>query len=137
MDHIRKTAQALLNALGRPDGELSILLTDDLQIAEINQQYLNRSGPTNVISFSMIEGEFSSINPDADILGDVVISLETAAREAADAGMHMEERFVQLLIHGILHIFGYDHERPEADAELMEQKGSELMALVREDKLLV
>lgn len=109
---------------------MSLFITDDRQIAEINQQYLNRSGPTNVISFSLIEGDSPSINPGADLLGDVVISMETAAREATDADMPLEERFVQLLIHGILHIFGYDHETPEADAALMAKKSEELMALV-------
>jgi len=122
--------------LDRPDGELSILITDDRQIAEINEQYLNHEGPTNVISFSMMEGDFSDVNPDATVLGDVVISIETADREAADAKMPMEERFIELLIHGILHIFGYDHERPEADAQQMADKSEELMGIVRELKLL-
>ncbi len=122
--------------MDRPDGELSILITDDRQIAEINEQYLNHEGPTNVISFSMMEGDFSDVNPDATVLGDVVISIETADREAADAKMPMEERFIELLIHGILHIFGYDHERPEADAQQMADKSEELMGIVRELKLL-
>ena len=122
--------------MARPDGELSILITDDAEIANINEQYLNHSGPTNVISFSMMEGDFSDINPNAEVLGDVVISVETADREARGAGMRMEHRFTELLVHGILHLFGYDHETPEADAQQMEEKSSELMELVRKDGFL-
>ncbi|MGM0454224.1 MAG: rRNA maturation RNase YbeY [Thermodesulfobacteriota bacterium] len=121
--------------MGRPDGELSVLITDDAQIAEINAQYLDRTGPTNVISFSMIEGDFSDVNP-GQVLGDVIVSIETAHREAADAGMATQERFAELLIHGILHIFGYDHETPEADAEQMTEKGDALMAMLREQDLI-
>lgn len=110
------------------DGELSILIVDDPRIAEMNQAYLNHSGPTNVISFSMQEGEYGGINPH--LLGDVVISADTCAREAEQAGISMESRFDQLLIHGILHIFGFDHIHSEAEAEVMEAKSNELLALM-------
>lgn len=90
--------------------------------------YLNHSGPTNVISFAMQEGEYGQINPH--LLGDVVISADTCAREAQEAGISMVNRFDQLLIHGILHIFGYDHIQSEAEAEVMEAKSNELAALI-------
>ncbi len=129
MPQIRKTAQALLNALDSPDGELSILILDDSQIARLNQQYRNRRGPTNVLAFPMQEGDFSGINPD--LLGDVVISIETAAKEAALMGMSVEERFNFLLIHGVLHLFGYDHEKSEEAAIQMDQKSEELFKIIR------
>ncbi|MGB9500287.1 MAG: rRNA maturation RNase YbeY [Dissulfuribacterales bacterium] len=128
MPQIRKTAQALLNALDSPDGELSILILDDPQIARLNQQYRNRRGPTNVLAFPMQEGDFSGINPD--LLGDVVISIETAAKEAALMGMSVEERFNFLLIHGVLHLFGYDHEKSEKAASQMDQKSEELFKMI-------
>ena len=121
-------AQAILDALDCQEGELSILIVDDLRIAEINQAYLNHSGPTNVISFSMREGEFGDINPH--LLGDVIISADTCAMEAQEASITMETRLDQLLIHGILHIFGYDHIHSEADAKAMEAKSNELVAMV-------
>ena len=128
MPLIRKTAQALLNALDSPDGELSILILDDPQIARLNQQYRNQQGPTNVLAFPMQEGDFSGINPY--LLGDVVISIETAAKEAALMGMSVEERFNFLLIHGVLHLFGYDHEKSEEAAIQMDQKSEELFKII-------
>ena len=117
--------------MGYPDAQLSILIVDDDQIAELNMTYLNHAGPTNVISFPMQEGQFSDITPE--LLGDVVISADTADREAQDAGMEMAERFDQLLIHGILHLVGYDHVNSETEAEVMEQKSDELMKQIRKE----
>ena len=122
---IKEKAQVILNALDCPDGELSILIVDDPRIKELNETYLNHTGPTNVISFAMQEGEHGGINPH--LLGDVVISMDTCVREAANAAMPMEQRFDQLLIHGILHIFGYDHIHSEEEAKLMEAKSEELL----------
>jgi len=122
------TARIILNALGFPDAQLSILIVDDTQIAEFNLAYLNHAGPTNVISFPMQEGPFSDISPN--LLGDVVISADTAHREALEAGMGMVERFNQLLIHGILHLTGYDHVNSEEEAAVMEQKSNELIELI-------
>lgn len=126
---IQKKVRAILNALDCPDGELSIVLVDDVRIADLNQTYLQHAGPTNVISFPMREGDFSEINPQ--VLGDVVISMDTCAREAAEAGMAMETRLDQLLIHGILHLLGYDHVHSESEAREMEAKSDELLALVK------
>jgi probable rRNA maturation factor len=117
--------------LGYPDAQLSILIVDDEQIAELNKVYLNHTGPTNVISFPMQAGQFSGITPE--LLGDVVISADTAHREAVDAGMAMHERFNQLLIHGILHLTGYDHVHSEEEAAAMEQKSNQLMELIRKE----
>jgi probable rRNA maturation factor len=125
---LQKRAQAVLNALGSPEGELSILVVDDSEIKTLNKNYLNRSGPTNVIAFPMKEGDFSDINPQ--LLGDVVISIETAGREALQSGISTEERFTQLLVHGILHLFGFDHEKSEQDARKMEKKSNELLRLI-------
>ena len=125
---IRKKAQAVLSALDCPDGELSIVIVDDRRIAELNQAYLQHSGPTNVISFSMQEGDFGDINPQ--LIGDIVISADTCAREAQEAGISTENRFDQLLIHGILHLFGYDHVYSEAEARVMDAKSDQLLSLL-------
>lgn len=112
-----------------PDAELSILIVDDQQIAQLNHQYLNREGPTNVIAFSMRQGPFLDIAPN--LLGDVVISADTAQREAQRAGIRMQDRFDQLLIHGTLHLLGYDHEHSAAEARKMEEKTNELLQLLK------
>lgn len=105
------------------------MLVDDPGIAKLNQTYLDREGPTNVISFPMQEGDFSHIAPD--LLGDVVISTDRTAAEAAELGISYRDRFDFLLIHGILHLMGYDHETSEADEKIMEAKTDELFALIK------
>ena len=127
---IRKTAQALLNDLDSPDSELSILITDDPEIAQLNLQYRNRKGPTNVLAFPMHEGDFSEVNPE--MLGDVVISAETTAREGTELGFSFTQRFNFLLVHGILHLFGYDHEISDDEAIKMDKKTEELYELIKE-----
>ncbi len=126
------TASHILSALGYPEAQLSILIVDDDQIAKLNLTYLSHTGPTNVISFPMQEGRYTDITPD--LLGDVVISADTAHREAVDAGMAMTLRFNQLLIHGILHLVGYDHVNSKEAAAVMEQKSNELMELIGKEE---
>lgn len=128
MNRIEQTAQAILDALDFPDGELSILILDDPQITRLNARYLNRSGPTNVIAFPMQEGRFSTVSPH--LLGDVVISDETAEREGLSAGIDPERRFFELLIHGVLHLVGYDHEAGPEAARKMTEKERDLVQAV-------
>ena len=125
---IEQKAQAILDALECPEKELSISLVEDLEIADLNARYLQREGPTNVIAFPMQEGEFADISPD--LLGDVVISVDTAKREGEAAGMDVETRTVELLVHGVLHLMGYDHEHDEEDARRMEEKSKAVLAAI-------
>lgn len=101
---------------------------EDEAIREINRDYRQKDAPTNVLAFAMNEGEFSQINPD--LLGDVVISTETALREAAEWEMDPEVRLTQLLVHGILHLVGYDHEESAEAEERMEAKSTELVRML-------
>ncbi|MEZ4484715.1 MAG: rRNA maturation RNase YbeY [Syntrophotaleaceae bacterium] len=124
---LKRVAQKILNDLACPDGELSVVIVDDDQIREINREYLQRDWPTNVISFAMREGEGGDMHPQ--LLGDVVISADTAARDAEEAGLPFESELYFLLLHGILHLFGYDHERgSEEQARLMEEMEQTLFA---------
>ena len=104
-------------------------MVDDARIAELNQCYLQRRGPTNVIAFPMREGGFVEISPH--LLGDVVISVETAAREGRVGGMCMQDRVTQLLVHGILHLLGYDHENDPAQAREMELQNTAVLEHLR------
>ncbi|HEX9779145.1 MAG TPA: rRNA maturation RNase YbeY [Geopsychrobacteraceae bacterium] len=121
---LRKTARKILSDSGCPEAELSILIVDNAAIQQLNRDYLQRDRPTNVISFAMQEGEGGGIQPQ--LLGDVVISAERAADDAAAAGIPFEHELVFLLLHGILHLLGYDHERGSeqqaAEMEAQEQK---------------
>lgn len=124
-------AQTILNASGCPDAQLSILIVDDPAIQVINRDYLHKDRPTNVISFAQREGLPGG---EAQLLGDVVISAETAARDAAEAGLPFESELYFLLLHGILHLLGYDHERGStADAERMEDREAELFTILRNE----
>ena len=125
LSRMRRKARMLLKALGHPEGELSIVLVDDPQIAELNQEFLSRTGATNVIAFPMQEGRFANLNPS--LLGDVVISVDAASREAGAAGLGLEERLTQLLVHGLLHLCGYDHERDAVEARRMAARSRRLL----------
>lgn len=117
------------------EAELSIVLTDDPGIEALNRQYRNRPSPTNVLAFPMQEGEFAGIQPD--ILGDVVISIQTAAMEASDLGVTVADRFKFLLIHGILHLMGFDHEAGDKEEQLMEEKSAMLFEMIQSMKIEV
>lgn len=128
-------AQRILSVLGCPSSELSVAIVGDRTIRTLNRDYLEKDRPTNVISFSMQEGEFGSVNPE--LLGDVVISADTTAREAEESGISFWERLVFLLMHGILHLTGYDHERSgEDEARRMEAKEQEIFALLKKEGLV-
>ena len=115
-----------------PDAFLSVVLVDDSEIREMNQRYLGRDRATNVISFPMQEGEGTGLNPL--LLGDVVISVDTAFRDALEAGVSPESEIFFLLIHGILHLTGYNHENVgEEETGRMETKENELFAFIQEE----
>lgn len=113
---------------GLQNPEVSILLLDDAQIAGLNKQYLNRSGPTDVISFPLHDDFFGHIQPQ--LLGDVVISVETALRQACKRGAALEEELAALLIHGILHLLGYDHEASHRERKKMQAKEKEIFKII-------
>ena len=117
--------------MGCPDKELSILFTDDIKIARLNNRYLGRKGPTNVLAFPMEEGP--TPNFESPMLGDVVISVSTALRESKEQGEALEHTIDRLLIHGLLHLLGYDHEKSTAEAKRMEKEEKRLRTLIRED----
>jgi pyridoxine 5-phosphate synthase len=123
-----RTAKAWRNC----NAEISLLAIEDREMAGYNRRYLGRKGPTNVLAFPMQEGLFSGINPH--LWGDVVISTETAIREAGEAGVTPAERFQFLLIHGLLHLIGFDHEKSELEARRMEAETEAIMARIEADK---
>jgi probable rRNA maturation factor len=95
---------------------LSVSLVPADEMAELNRTYRGKEGPTNVLSFSQREGESSSVQPT--LLGDVVICTDRADDDAAELGYTPDEMVLYLLIHGILHLHGLDHDEP-LDAEAM------------------
>jgi len=122
---IRGTVLRILKLLDCVDKEISISFVDDENIKQLNKQYLGRDKATNVLSFSLQEGECGNINPQ--ILGDIVISVETAQKDAVKGKLNIEQEIDFLLIHGILHLLGYNHENTtEKETNKMRQKEKEL-----------
>ena len=117
---IREKAEMLLHFLKMPRTQLSIVLTNDEDIANLNQRYRRKKKATNVLSFPMYENEkFPS--KGLILLGDVVLSEETIQREAKALSISFEERFWELFIHGVLHLIGYTHTS-DAEENKMNQK---------------
>jgi probable rRNA maturation factor len=110
-------ARRLLRALDEAEAELSVSLIDDAAMRRLNRDYRGRDQATDVLAFAMREG--ARAPGDAAVLGDVVISLDTAARQARERGVAAADEVRALLIHGILHLLGYDHERSAVEARRM------------------
>jgi len=123
---MKKILERLLKDLGYKDKELSVLFTNDKEIAALNQQYRFKPEPTNVLSFPMSEGEYLVTT---DLLGDIVISIETTIKEAEKKEIPFINYLTQLLIHGLLHLIGYDHEDSEERAMAMEKEEAKLFDL--------
>jgi probable rRNA maturation factor len=129
-NRVRRSMKTLMTELHCSEKEIGLLLVDDNQIQKLNTIYLNRNFPTNVISFAMTEGEFGTINPQ--ILGDIVISVEKASRDAAIGQIDLMDELDFLIIHGLLHLLGYNHEDTSAEnAKLMNAREQELFFLLR------
>lgn len=121
-------AQKIMRELGRTQDELSILLADDKKIRGLNHKYRNMDSATDVLSFPQDGGEPAKFV--SHMLGDVVISVETAKRQAEERRFSLEQELVLLLIHGTLHLLGYDHERSLEEEKIMRQKTWKLFALI-------
>jgi probable rRNA maturation factor len=115
---LARLAERVLAAAGEPKSELSIELIGDGRMRRLNRTYRKKDRTTDVLAFPMREAS----NPQPALLGDVVISVPTAARQAREAGRSLDEELAALLIHGVLHLCGYDHERGEQEARRMARR---------------
>lgn len=135
MEVVHSAVRATLKAHDAEVCEVSILLTDDSDIRNLNRDYRKIDEPTDVLAFAMRDGEDNSVNPN--LLGDLVISLETAARQAetANEGLSVtsssvETEVVMLTIHGTLHLLGYDHQTQD-EATIMFEKQKAIFSLLQ------
>ena len=112
-------ASRLLEAVGEPEAELSVALVDDAAGAALNERWRGHAGPTDVLAFPLREGRHARHR--GALLGDVVIAVGVARRQAAERGHELETECRRLLVHGVLHLLGYDHVRPE-QARVMRAK---------------
>jgi probable rRNA maturation factor len=123
-----------LTELGLLEAELSLLFVNDLQIQVLNRRYLRRDKPTNVLAFPMRRGEFSTLHPH--LLGDLVISVETAKRQSNRFGLDEMEMVILLMVHGVLHLIGYEHEGTKKGAREMTLKQKQLFQQVMKTGIL-
>ena len=104
---LRRRADRLLHEIGRGDSELSLSIVRELEIADWNERVRHKERPTDVLAFSLLEGEGADFR--GALLGDVVIGIETAVRQARRGRRTLDDEVARLLIHGTLHLVGYDH----------------------------
>ncbi len=123
---IAADARRVLRALGEEHAELTVSLVDDGEIHQLNRDYRGMDRSTDVLAFALREGP--RVPGDTVLLGDVVISLQTAARQARERRVSVAAAARMLLVHGILHLLGYDHERSAAEARRMRAKERQLAA---------
>ena len=119
--------------LGNPRLLASLLFTSDAEIHALNREWRQRDKPTNVLSFPMLEREdLLSLSPDGppEMLGDIALAHETCTREAAEKGIAIRDHAAHLILHGLLHLAGHDHEISDADAEAMEALEVQALALL-------
>jgi probable rRNA maturation factor len=111
-------ARSILSDVGEASAELGILFVGDQRMRSLNRQYRGHDRTTDVLAFAMREAPHSP----AGLLGDVVIAVPTAARQAKQGQRSLDEELTVLLVHGILHLCGYDHERGEKEARRMHRR---------------
>ena len=132
IDNVTTAAEMVGKLYGVENGEVSVTLTNNTYIHQLNKQYRGIDRPTDVLSFALNESEEPEIEdgPDVNVLGDLIISVERAQEQAADYGHSVRREVAFLTVHGMLHLFGYDHmeeaDRLEMEAEqrfVMEKLG--------------
>lgn len=131
-DRLRRVIAQALELEGRSGGELTILITGDEQIQELNKRYRGVNAPTDVLSFSVVGAREAFVTPPeaSPYLGDIVVSYPRAVEQAQEYGHSVEEEMDLLAVHGLLHLLGYDHET-EAKRRAMWAKQEHILKISR------
>ncbi len=117
---LERAVRSTLESEGHSKAEVSLALLTDAAIQDLNRRYLGKDRPTDVLAFSLGDGE--------EVIGDVYVGMDQAARQATDLGVPLEEELVRLAVHGTLHVLGHDHP---------EEEGREASAMfVRQEQLV-
>jgi probable rRNA maturation factor len=131
---VAEAAQAVAPELANPRLVTSLLFTSDAEVHELNRDWRQRDKPTNVLSFPMLERtDLVHLDPDEgppEMLGDIALAQETCAREAQAKGVALESHAAHLILHGLLHLAGHDHEISEEEADKMEALEVKALALL-------
>jgi len=121
-----EAGEILLRQCGREDSHFTVAIIDDEQMSLLNFAYRGKNVTTDVLAFSQLEGE-EIASADGESLGDVIVSLDVARRQADEGGWQLEEELLRLLVHGFLHLLGHDHEAGRRKAEQMAAEERRLM----------
>lgn len=119
-----REAVAVAGLRAVPGSELGIVFADDAELRDLNRRYRGKDAPTNVLSFPVGDGDRG---PPGPLIGDIVVAYETVHQESTRQGLPFDDHLTHLIIHGLLHLFGYDHET-DADAAIMEPLETEILA---------
>ncbi len=129
---LEQAAQCVL-AAERADGDVTIVITNDETVAELNQQFLGKEGPTDVLSFPAVDDSTDFALPPEEstslYLGDIIIALPFTQRQAQQLGRPLKEELALLVVHGALHLLGYDHATPEEKDEMWKKQNAILSGL--------
>ncbi len=126
-----RLAQRILMAVGEAKSELSLELIGDARIRRLNREYRQQDRVTDVLAFPIREAVVPQVrNSTTNMLGDVVISLPTAIRQAQEAGRSIDDELATLLVHGVLHLCGYDHERSPREAVRMSRREQHVLQMI-------
>ncbi len=116
---LKEICQKILSDMKMPNAEVSLLLVNDTYIKKINKKYLNRDRPTDVIAFSMLEGKEFNVSTPTKVLGDIIISVDTAKKQAREYKHSLNREIKILFIHGLFHLFGYDDTSEKSKKAMM------------------
>lgn len=122
-------AAALAAFTGEPGSEAGVTLADDAFVRGLNRRYRHRDEPTNVLSFANLDGAGPHAAGAPLLLGDIVVAFETARREAGEAGRPLDQHLAHLVVHGMLHLLGHDHQ-DATEAERMERLEANILATI-------
>jgi rRNA maturation RNase YbeY len=126
---VERTAEAVLAAARYHKAELGLLLVSDRRMRALNAQYRKTNRPTDVLAFPLQEGR--TLKSESLLLGDVVIAAPTAKRQAIELGHSLYDEIIRLLIHGIVHLLGFDHEQGPREAARMSRKEQTIFRRLR------
>lgn len=118
---LARAAVAAGSSLGDSPCEISIVLADDATVRTMNREWRGKDAPTNVLSFAALDDEDAPVVPDAPVLlGDIILALGVCRSEAEEQGKSLSDHFSHLVVHGVLHLLGWDHEEDDIEADQME-----------------
>ncbi len=134
MEEVKVLTDTILRFCNTDSVSLSVILTDDGHIQSVNRDYRNRDYATDVISFAYQDSDFPAPDEELEELGDIYISLEKTEEQAAHYELTFKQELRRLLVHGILHLLGYDHEISPEEEKRMEEMEDRVLHHLRENE---